>query len=345
MKETTVLNPSINEEGSKKNCERKHIPEISLEDIVGAAERLKPVLEETRLIWSGVFSEESGNEVYLKPENLQRTGSFKIRGAYNAISLLSEEAREKGVITTSSGNHAQGVAFAARATGVSATIVMPEKTSLVKVRATENYGGRVILHGDCYDEAYKEALRIKEKEGNIFIHPFNDPDVIAGQGTIGLEILKELPETDVIFVPIGGGGLIAGIALAAKAIKPEIKIIGVEPAGADAMYQSILEKRIVELDSVNTIAYGIAVKKPGDNTFRIVNNLVDRIIIVTDEEITEALQVLYEKHELVCEPSGAVSLAPLLSPELNETRKKIVAVISGGNIDLATLSEIIRSRH
>lgn len=345
MKETTVLNPSINEEGSKKNCERKHIPEISLEDIVGAAERLKPVLEETRLIWSGVFSEESGNEVYLKPENLQRTGSFKIRGAYNAISLLSEEAREKGVITTSSGNHAQGVAFAARETGVSATIVMPETTPLVKKQATEEYGCRVILHGDCYDEAYKEALRIKEKEGRIFIHPFNDLDVIAGQGTIGLEILKELPETDIILVPIGGGGLIAGIASAAKAIKPEIKIIGVEPVGADAMYQSILEKRIVELDFVDTIADGIAVKKPGDITFEVVNNLVDRIITVPDNEIIKALLVLLAKHKLLCEPSGAVSLASLFSPELNEKGKKIVAVISGGNVNLATLSGIIRLRY
>lgn len=345
MKEITTLNPSITEEDSKKNCERKHIPKIGLEDIVGAAERLKPVLEETRLIWSGVFSEESGNEVYLKPENLQITGSFKIRGAYNAISLLPEEARKKGVITTSLGNHAQGVAFAAREAGVSATIMMPKTTSLVKIRATENYGARVLLRGDCYDKAEEEALRISEEDGSVFVHPFNDLAVIAGQGTIGLEILKELPETDVILAPIGGGGLIAGIALAAKAIKPEIKIIGVQPIGAAAMYQSILEKRIVELDFVDTIADGIAVKKPGDITFKVVNNLVDRIIIVTDEEITDALRVLYEKHELVCEPAGAVSLAALLSPELNEKGKKIVAVISGGNIDLATLSEIIRSRH
>lgn len=345
MKEITTLNSSMTEEGSKKNCERKHIPEIGLEDIVGAAERLKPVLEETRLIWSSVFSEGSGNEVYLKPENLQRTGSFKIRGAYNAISLLSEEAREKGVITTSSGNHAQGVAFAAREAGVSATIVMPETTPLVKRQATEEYGCKVILYGNCYDEAYKETLRIKEKEGKIFIHPFNDLDVIAGQGTIGLEILNELPETDVILVPIGGGGLIAGIALAAKAIKPEIKIIGVEPAGAAAMHQSIQEGHLVELDFVNTIADGIAVKKPGDITFKVVNNLVDRIITVPDHEIIKTLLVLLAKHKLLCEPSGAVSLASLFSLELNEKGKKIVAVISGGNVNLATLSGMIRSRY
>lgn len=345
MKEIATLNPSITEEGFEKNCERKHSPEIGLEDIAGAAERLKPVLEETRLIWSGVFSEESGNKVYLKPENLQKTGSFKIRGAYNAISLLPEEARKKGVITTSSGNHAQGVAFAAREAGVSATIVMPEKTSLVKIRATENYGGRVLLHGDCYDEAEEEALRISEEDGSVFVHPFNDLAVIAGQGTIGLEILKELPETDVILAPIGGGGLIAGIASAAKAIKPEIKIIGVQPIGAAAMHQSIQEGHLVELDELKTIAYGIAVKRVGDVTFEMVNRLVDSIVTVSDNEIIRALLVLLEKHKLLCEPSGAVSLASLLSPELNEKGKKIVAVISGGNVDLATLSGIIRSRH
>jgi len=308
-------------------------------DFEQAARRLQPVLRPTNLIESPVFGDESGNKVWLKPENLQETGAFKIRGAYNRISKLAGSESSKGLVASSAGNHAQGVAFAAKAQGVRATIVMPKTTPLIKVEATRSYGANVVLCGDCYDDAYEEALRIMKREGSVFVHPFNDPDVIEGQGTIGFEIMKELPETECILVPVGGGGLISGIALAAKRIKPSVKIIGVEPEGAQAMRLSIEKKELSCLERVDTIAEGVAVKKPGELAFEVVKNYVDQIITVTDYEIMEASLMLIEKHKLVAESAGALPLAALR--KLKGRGLNTVCVISGGNIDVLTISSII----
>lgn len=308
-------------------------------DFLKAHERLKPVLKETKLIYSSSFSEEFGNDVYIKPENLQTTGAFKIRGAYNKISKLSMEERQKGLISSSAGNHAQGVAYAAQKLGVEATIVMPKTTPLLKIEGTRKYGAKVVLFGDCYDEAYEEARKLEKLNGYIFIHPFNDLDVIEGQGTISLEILKELKDADCILIPIGGGGLISGIALAAKEIKPDIKIIGVEPEGAKAMKLSMESNCLVCLETVNTIADGVAVKKPGDIAFSIIKDYVDEIVTVSDFDIMEAFLVLLEKHKLIGENAGVLSLAGL--KKIKETNKKVVCVVSGGNIDVLTISSLI----
>lgn len=304
-----------------------------------AKQVLRDVIIETKLIKSKVFSQECGNEVYIKPENLQNTGSFKIRGAFNKISKLSKEERQKGLIASSAGNHAQGVAYAAERLGVEATIVMPTTTPLVKIEATKEYGATVILHGDCYDEAYAEALRLENEKGYIFIHPFNNIDVIEGQGTIALEILEELEDVDYILVPIGGGGLIAGISVAAKRINPNIKIIGVEPTGACAMKNSIDEGKLVCLEGVCTIADGVAVKQPGDITFEIIKQYVDEIITVSDFEIMESFLILLDKHKLIGENAGVSSLAGLR--KIKEKNKKIICIVSGGNIDVLTMSSMI----
>jgi len=280
-------------------------------DFEQALERLEPVIMQTGLVKSEIFGQESGNEVWLKPENLQSTGAFKIRGAYNKIAKLSPEERSRGLVASSAGNHAQGVAFAAKTQGVDATIVMPKTTPLIKVEATRNYGARVVLFGDCYDDAYEEALRIMRDEDSVFVHPFNDPDVIEGQGTIGLEIMRELPETDCILVPIGGGGLISGIAIAAKSIKPSVKIIGVEPEGAQAMRLSMDKGELTGLGRVDTIAEGVAVKMPGELPFEVVKEFVDEIVTVSDYDIMEASLLLIEKHKLVAESAGALSIAGL----------------------------------
>lgn len=308
-------------------------------DFKAAKELLSEVLAETRLIKSKVFSRECGNEVYIKPENLQNTGSFKIRGAFNKISKLTQEERDKGLIASSAGNHAQGVAFAAQRLGVDATIVMPTTTPLVKVEATKEYGANVVLFGDCYDEAYSEALRLQQEHGLIFIHPFNDLDVLEGQGTISLEILEEIKDIDYILVPIGGGGLAAGVSLAAKEINPNIKVIGVEPVGACAMKNSVQEGRVVCLDGVCTIADGVAVKKPGNLTFDIIKDYVDEIVTVTDFEIMEAFLVLLDKHKLIAESAGVSSLAGLKKLKVKD--KKVVSIVSGGNIDVLTMSSMI----
>ena len=308
-------------------------------DFERAKRVLKDVIIETKLIKSKVFSEECGNEVYIKPENLQNTGSFKIRGAFNKISKLSEEDRKKGLIASSAGNHAQGVAYAAERLGVEATIVMPTTTPLVKIEATKEYGANVVLHGDCYDEAYEEALRLKEEKAYIFIHPFNDLDVIEGQGTISLEMLEELKDVDYILVPIGGGGLIAGISIAAKRINPNIKIIGVEPTGACAMKNSVDEGQLVCLEGVSTIADGVAVKQPGNITFEIIKEYVDEIVTVSDFEIMESFLILLDKHKLIGENAGVSSLAGL--KRLNIKNKKIICIVSGGNIDVLTMSSMI----
>ena len=248
-----------------------------LEDFIKAKEKLSKVLLETHLIYSPIFSKESGNKVFIKPENLQKTGSFKIRGAYNKISNLTDAEKKRGVIASSAGNHAQGVAYGAKESGIKAVIVMPKSTPLIKVESTKQYGAEVILHGDVYDDAYKKAKELEEKESYVFVHPFNDEDVLDGQGTIALEILEELPETDIILVPIGGGGLISGIACAAKILKPEIKIIGVEPEGAASAYEAIKENKVVELKEANTIADGTAVKKIGDLNFEYIKNMLMKL--------------------------------------------------------------------
>ena len=310
-----------------------------IQDFITAKEKLSKVLLKTSLIQSPIFSKEAGNEVYIKPENLQKTGSFKIRGAYNKITNLSDEEKKKGVIASSAGNHAQGVAYGAKESGIKAVIVMPKTTPLIKVESTKQYGAEVVLHGDVYDDAFKKAKELEEKEGYIFVHPFDDEDVIYGQGTIALEILEELPETDIILVPIGGGGLISGIACAAKILKPEIKIIGVEPDGAASAYEAIKEDKVVELKEANTIADGTAVKKIGNTTFEYIKKYVDEIITVSDYELMEAFLLLVEKHKIIAENSGILSLAAL--KKLKEKNKKVVSVVSGGNIDVLMISSMI----
>ncbi|MBK5242911.1 threonine ammonia-lyase [Clostridium sp.] len=313
--------------------------EFHLSEIKKAQTNLKGVSKKTALIYSDVFSNESQNSVYIKPENLQITGAFKIRGAYNKLCTLTHSEKERGVIASSAGNHAQGVAYSAQKLGVYATIVMPKTTPLIKVEATKNYGANVILFGDCYDEAFTEAKRLQKKNNYVFIHPFDDLDVMYGQGTIACEIIEEIDDIDCILVPIGGGGLIAGIALAAKALNPNIKIIGVEPEGAKAMKESMDNNKIVHLSTVRTIADGVAVKKPGTLTFDIIRNYVDEIVTVSDFDIMESFLLLLEKHKLISEASGALSFAGL--KKIREKGKKIACVLSGGNIDVVTISSMI----
>lgn len=304
-----------------------------------ARDRLKGVIKETKMIYSCGFSKEFNNSIYIKPENLQTTGAFKIRGAYNKIAKMTLKEKQQGLIASSAGNHAQGVAFAARALDVKATIVMPRTTPLIKVEATRDFGANVVLHGDCYDEAYTEAIRLKKEHNYIFVHPFDDIDVIEGQGTIALEVLEELPDLDCIIVPIGGGGLISGIAIAAKMINPDIKIIGVEPEGAQSMKISVEQNRLVSLDKVHTIADGVAVKNPGTLTFSLVKDVVDEIVTVSDFDIMEAFLVLLEKHKLIGENSGVMPFAAL--KKIKEKNKKIACIVSGGNIDVLTISSLI----
>lgn len=313
---------------------------ISSADIWQARRVLEGVVRKTDII-PAFLNNPYTNEVYLKLENLQRTGSFKVRGAYNKISRLSDEQRQKGVIASSAGNHAQGVALAAAEFGIKATIVMPATAPLAKITATKSYGAEVVLHGDVYDDAYIKAQDIQSSTGAVFIHPFEDADVIAGQGTIGLEIMEEVPDADAILVPIGGGGLIAGISLAAKSINPNIKIIGVEAANAASMQSSLEQGQQVALDSAATIADGIAVKKPGQLNYEIVKEQVDQIVTVSEEDIANAVLMLLERFKLVAEGSGAVTVAALLNGCLDMTDKKVVALISGGNIDVNLLSRIV----
>lgn len=312
---------------------------LTLEDFQSAKKRVDEVIHETRLIHSDAFSEECGNDVYIKPENLQKTGAFKIRGAYNKIMKLSDEAKQKGLIASSAGNHAQGVAYAAKKLGVKATICMPAHTPLIKVDATKAHGADVVLYGEVYDEAYAKAVELQKSEGYTFIHPFDDEDVMEGQGTIALEILDELPDADYILVPIGGGGLISGIACAAKQINPAVKIVGVEPEGAASALAAIEDDEVVRLSEVNTIADGTAVKEIGAKTFEYIKKYVDEIITVNDYELMEAFLMLVEKHKLVAEGSGILALAGL--KKLHCKRKKVVALISGGNIDVLTISSMI----
>ena len=312
---------------------------LRLFNFMEARERLGTVITKTKIIHSDVFSCESGNQVYLKPENLQRTGSFKLRGAYNKMTKLSEEEKTKGVVASSAGNHAQGVAYAAQKLGIKAVIVMPKHTPLIKVEATKKYGAEVVLHGEVYDDAYKKACELQEKEGYVFVHPFDDEDVIEGQGSIALEILEEIPDADIILVPVGGGGLISGIASAAKQINPQIRIIGVEPEGAASAIGALNAGEVVELKEANTIADGTAVKKIGNLTFDYIKKYVDDIITVSDYELMESFLVLVEKHKIIVENSGILAVAGAM--KLKDKNKKIVSILSGGNIDVLTISSMI----
>lgn len=312
---------------------------MKLQDFTTAREHLQKVLLPTHLIYSPIFSEESGNQIYIKPENLQKTGAFKIRGAYNKINKLTEEEKKRGVIASSAGNHAQGVAYAARELGIKAVIVMPKTTPLIKVQSTKKYGAEVVLYGDVYDDAYQKAKELEAQEGYVFVHPFDDIDVLEGQGTIALEILEEMHDAEVIVVPIGGGGLISGIAAAAKMIKPDIKIIGVEPSGAASATEALKKNKVVTLPEANTIADGTAVKRIGDLTFNCIKQYVDEVVTVDDYELTEAFLLLAEKHKIIAENSGILPLAAL--KKLTERGKKVVPVVSGGNIDVLMISSMI----
>lgn len=312
-----------------------------LEKIKDARENIKGIVTKTPLLYSNIFSKSSNNNVYMKCENLQLTGAYKIRGALNKIMSLTDEEKAKGVICSSAGNHAQGVAYASSLVGVNSSIVMPETTPYLKVESTKNYGGNIILHGKCYDDAFLKAKTIEEEQGKVFIHPFDDIDVICGQGTIALEIFEEINNLDYILVPIGGGGLISGISLAAKALNPDIKIIGVQAEGAPSMAISIKNNRICTLDNVNTIADGISVKTPGNKTFEFVKEYVDEIITVSESDIVNSFLLLVEKHKLLAEASGVVTLAALR--KLKVKNKNVCCILSGGNIDMLTISTLINN--
>jgi threonine dehydratase len=314
---------------------------LTLKDIQEAYEVLKPVVKQTPLEKSKTFSHLTKTNVYMKLENLQTTGSFKIRGAYNKISHLTKEEKKQGVVCASAGNHAQGVALAAALMGVKSTVFMPIYTPPTKILATKSYGANVVLEGVTYDDAAEAAKKFSEEKNMTFVHAFNDEYVIAGQGTIGLEIFHVLPEVDAVLVPIGGGGLICGIAVALKTLKPKVKIIGVEAEGAQSMKLSLEQKKIVPLKSIQTIADGIAVKTPKDLTFALARRYVDEVVTVNDEEIANALYLLLQRTKLVVEPAGAVALAAVLSKKVVLQKKNVVVVLSGGNVNLSLLTQII----
>lgn len=313
---------------------------LTLEKFEEASEVVKKVTLETKLVYSDFLSMQTGNRVYLKPENMQFTGAYKVRGAYYAMSTLTEEQRGRGVITASAGNHAQGVAYAAKCYGVKATIVMPTTTPLMKVNRTKSYGAEVVLHGDVYDEACAKAYELAEEKGYTFIHPFNDLTVATGQGTIAMEIFKELPLVDYILVPIGGGGLATGVSALAKLLNPKIKVIGVEPAGANCMQESVRAGEVVTLPKVNTIADGTAVKTPGDKLLPYIQKNLDDIITVEDAELVVAFLDMVENHKMVVENSGLLTVAALKHLPVKE--KKIVSILSGGNMDIITMSSVVQ---
>ncbi|ONI38291.1 threonine ammonia-lyase [Candidatus Epulonipiscium fishelsonii] len=311
------------------------------EQIEQAYANIKDVVVKTPLLYSQILSETSKNKIYLKCENLQITGAYKLRGALNKIRNLSPDEKHRGVVCASAGNHAQGVAYAASAAKIKSIIVMPKTTPFLKIQSTRGFGGQVVLYGECFDDAYQEAQRIAKEQGITFVHPFDDMDIINGQGTIALEIFDQLQDIDIILCPIGGGGLISGISLYAKSINPNIKIIGVQAAGANAMEKSFKAKKLLGIDSVNTIAEGIAVKTPGTLNFSFISQYVDDVITVTDHSIVDSLLLLMEKHKLVAETSGAASVAAV--KKLDCINKKIVCIVSGGNIDMIKISSLVDS--
>ncbi len=314
--------------------------ELTLEKFEEASELVKDVTTETKLVYSEYFSAQTGNKVFFKPENMQYTGAYKVRGAYYKIHTLTEEEKSKGLITASAGNHAQGVAYAAKLAGVKATVVMPTTTPLMKVNRTKSYGADVVLEGDVFDEACDHAYKLAEEFGYTFVHPFDDLDVATGQGTIAMEIIKELPTVDYILVPIGGGGLCTGVSTLAKLLNPKIKVIGVEPAGANCMQVSLKEGKVVGLPQVNTIADGTAVKRPGEKLFPYIQENVDNIITIEDSELIVAFLDMVENHKMVVENSGLLTVAAL--KHLNVQKKKIVSILSGGNMDVITMSSIVQ---
>ncbi len=313
---------------------------LTLDKFEEASEVVSQVTLETKLVYSEYFSEQTGNKIYLKPENNQYTGAYKVRGAYYKISTLTEEERNKGLITASAGNHAQGVAFAAQRYGAKAVIVMPTTTPLIKVNRTKSYGAEVVLYGDVYDEAYEKACELAEEHGYTFIHPFDDPVVATGQGTIAMEIFKELPLVEYILVPIGGGGLACGVSTLAKLLNPNIKVIGVEPAGANCMQKSLEAGKVVTLPTVSTIADGTAVKTPGENVFPYIQKNLDEIITVEDDELIVTFLDMVENHKMIVENSGLLTVAAL--KHLNVKNKRIVSILSGGNMDVITMSSVVQ---
>ena len=314
--------------------------ELTLEKFEEASELVKDVTTETKLVYSEYFSAQTGNKVFFKPENMQYTGAYKVRGAYYKIHTLTEEEKSKGLITASAGNHAQGVAYAAKLAGVKATVVMPTTTPLMKVNRTKSYGADVVLEGDVFDEACDHAYKLADEFGYTFVHPFDDLDVATGQGTIAMEIIKELPTVDYILVPIGGGGLCTGVSTLAKLLNPKIKVIGVEPAGANCMQVSLKEGKVVGLPQVNTIADGTAVKRPGEKLFPYIQENVDGIITIEDSELIVAFLDMVENHKMIVENSGLLTVAAL--KHLNVQKKKIVSILSGGNMDVITMSSIVQ---
>lgn len=313
---------------------------MTLDKFEEAAEQVKKVTLRTKLIYSDYFSDTTGNKVFLKPENMQFTGAYKVRGAYYKISTLSEEERNKGLITASAGNHAQGVAYAAKRYHAKAVIVMPTTTPLIKVNRTKSYGAEVILYGDVYDDACKYALTLAEENGYTFIHPFDDEVVATGQGTIAMEIFKEIPTVDIILVPIGGGGLAAGVSTLAKLLNPNVKVIGVEPMGANCMQESLKAGHIVTLHNVETIADGTAVKTPGSSIFPYIQQNIDDIIAIDDHELIVSFLDMIENHKMVVENSGLLTVAAL--KHLDCQNKKVVSILSGGNMDVITVSSIVQ---
>ncbi len=314
--------------------------ELSLKKFEEAAEKVKEVTLATNLVYSEYFNNQSGNKVYLKPENMQYTGAYKVRGAYYKISTMSEDARKKGLITASAGNHAQGVAYAASKYGVPATVVMPTTTPLIKVNRTKGYGAKVVLYGNVYDEACEYAMKLAKEQGLTFVHPFDDLDVATGQGSIAMEIIKELPTVDYILVPIGGGGLATGVSTLAKLLNPNIKVIGVEPAGANCLQESLKEGKVITLPTVNTIADGTAVKTPGSKLFPYLQKNLDSIITVPDEDLIVAFLDMVENHKMIVENSGLLTVAAL--KQMNVKDKKIVSILSGGNMDVITMSSVVQ---
>lgn len=313
---------------------------LTLDNIYKAQHVLKEVIRKTDLILAPKINPDA--QVYLKTENLQVTGSFKVRGAYYCISKLTPEEREKGVIACSAGNHAQGVALAATKAGIKSLICLPDGAPISKVEATKGYGAEVCLVPGVYDDAYNKALQLRDEKGYTFIHPFDDEDVIAGQGTIGLELMEQLPDMDAVVVPIGGGGLISGVAFAIKSLNPKIKVYGVQAAGAPSMANSVRDGKIERLSEVHTLADGIAVKEPGKNTFDICSKYVDEIVTVTEDEISGAILALIEQQKLIAEGAGAVSVAAVMFNKIPVKGKKVVCLVSGGNIDVTIVSRVIR---
>ena len=313
---------------------------LTLKEFKEARGVLSGVIRNTSLVYSPAFSKATGNQIYIKPENMQVTGAYKIRGAYYKISTLSDEEKARGLVTASAGNHAQGVAYAAQAAGVSATIVMPTTTPLVKVKNTKDYGAKVVLHGETFDDAAELAAKLSEEEGLTYVHPFNDPAIATGQGTISYEIFQDLPDVDVILVPIGGGGLATGVSTLAKLLNPNVTVIGVEPSGAASMKASLEAGHVVTLDRVETIADGVAVKTPGDQIFPYIQKNIDDIITIPDDELVDAFLDMMEKHKMIVENAGLLPIAAL--SHLKCRGKNVVPVLSGGNMDVITVASLVQ---